>query len=201
MSDFYLGNYLNNLLTAIIIVTVITLIIYLLYKLPNSKNEKKNLTKKDNNKTIKEFKKYSEGNISIFFDRDDNVIIIPYVKDMYGRGKPVEKIIKLNYPYNYKEIGEAAASALDICTEKIPGNIKNIIKKQGYNSWVKFSKEMRSISVQYKNKSGFIFYATKNLKNGKFIIRNDQKSKIILNTLVEEREIGLEIIQLKTLCE
>ncbi len=108
----------------------------------------------------------SGGNISIFFDRAGNAVIIPYVKDKFGSGRATADVLFITKPYGSEKLGAAVRTAMAGCRGASPCSNRELLDKLGARDWDEFSADKRNISIYYKESYGIIFNATRRKADG-----------------------------------
>jgi hypothetical protein len=108
------------------------------------------------------------GSISVFFDWDENVTVIPYVKDKLGFGRATAGILHIKYPYREKTLGRAVRDAMNICRKAAPSSDSELMRALNSANWKEFSCGRRNISIHYREGSGIIFNTTRRKPDGAY---------------------------------
>ena len=117
--------------------------------------------KKRNTKTSKvKYDEINGGSVSAFFDKGNNITIIPYVKDKFGVGRATTNSLPLGYPYTPEKLGQALRASMNSCISGIPSTDKELMASLKYNSWNEFSQGKRNISVHFQDGYGIVFNTT-----------------------------------------
>lgn len=139
------------------------------------------------------------GNISIFFDKSNNVTIIPYAKDKYGVGRAVGEPLFLNWPFNAHELGGKARNAMNMCSEGVPSSNEHLMHKLGYKDWKDFSKGRRNISVHYHKDHGVVLNTTIRMADGVYKF-NRSGFENIIGVEVKDKQLGEILLALLPRC-
>ena len=140
------------------------------------------------------------GNISVLFDRDKNVVIIPYVKDLSGMGKATDKPTILNYPYSKEELGATVRLNMKKCQKGVPISDSQFVNYLGSKGWKEFSEGKRNISIHYKEGYGVIFNTTRRRIDGSYQFNKFGYEKIVDNN-INNNDLGNVIIELLPRCK
>ncbi len=139
------------------------------------------------------------GNVSIFFDRRRNVVLIPYVPDIYRSGKATDDIIWLDMPYKPNDLGKAVKIAMSACRKGRQAENGDLMKKLGAHSWKEFTDGKLSVSVYYKEGRGIMMNSTVRTPEGAYVyIRKGPQ--ICLSADTEDYELGGAILELHKKC-
>lgn len=139
------------------------------------------------------------GNISVFFDENNNVTVIPYAKDKHGVGRAVESPIFLKTPYKPLELGRLVRSSMAMCKGKVIHSDNQLMNKLGSKSWNEFSNGKRNISIYYKEELGLVFNTTSKGLNGSYSFNFRGYEKVLKNN-VRDDELGIVIMNLLERC-
>lgn len=140
------------------------------------------------------------GNISIMFDREMNVYIIPYVKDLSGMGKPADKPKKISNPYSKELLGNEIRKGMKACEKNIPCSDAEFMRSLGARGWKEFSEGKRSISIHYRESYGVIFNTTRRRVDGSYQFNKFGFEEVIRND-VSDKEIGETVLKLLQRCK
>jgi hypothetical protein len=141
----------------------------------------------------------SGGNIGVFFNKEKDVIIIPYVKDKYGKGRATGELISLNSPYNETRLGQAVRQAMSLSACGKPGKDEELMLKLGSRNWKEFSEGKRNISVYFKEGHGIVFNTTRRISDGSYQFNHFGFEKTINND-IPDKDLGILLIQLLQRC-
>lgn len=149
------GEYSKYLLIIILMLTVIPFLYILLKRGGRVKRKEKNEV-------------VIGGNISLFFDRDGNLTVIPYVKDKYGNGRATANVEFLKAPYGRARLGSLAKKSMNGCISDKPCTNKELIGILGSLDWKQFSEGRRNISLYFREGYGLIFNTTTRKTDGAY---------------------------------
>ena len=139
------------------------------------------------------------GNVSVFFDDDGNVTIIPYVKNKYGIGKAIANPAFLSHPYKAETLGKLVRASMKLCENGSAGTDEELMSKLNYRNWKEFSEGKRNISVHYDEKFGVVMNSTGRAADGSFQFNSPTYEKV-LNGSASDKEIGEALIALLPRC-
>ena len=139
------------------------------------------------------------GSIGVFFDRENNVTLIPYVKDKYGVGRATEEVGVLRWPYSAQRLGKAARNCMVSCKNGAPCPDDKLMKLLGAVGWKEFSEGKRNISVYYKEGQGIYFNTTVRTVDGAYHF-NQTGNKYVLPGDTDDRELGEMLLGLVRFC-
>jgi len=134
------------------------------------------------------------GNISVLFDQDMNVTIIPYAKDKYGRGKAVGGPQFLAQPYKPEALGRIVRYSMKLCEGGVTCTDNELMSRLSFKGWKEFSEGKRNISVHYQEKHGIVFNTTRRRDDGAYQFNYNGFEKIV-NADARDGELG-EILML-----
>lgn len=138
------------------------------------------------------------GSVSVFFDEDNNVTVIPYSKDKYGVGRAASGPLFLKAPYKPMALGELIRQSMAMCKG---GAISNdqLMRKLNCRDWGVFSNGKRNISIYYKEQLGLVFNTTRRGPDGayNFNFRGYEK---VLDKNAGNDELGVVIMNLLERC-
>jgi hypothetical protein len=141
----------------------------------------------------------SSGNIGVFFNKEKDVTIIPYVKDKYGMGRATGELVSLNFPYNETKLGQAVRKAMALSACGKPGKDEELMNKLGSRNWKEFSEGKRNISVHFKDGHGIVFNTTRRIFDGSYQFNHFGFEKTI-NSEISDKNLGILLIQLLQRC-
>jgi len=139
------------------------------------------------------------GNVSVFFDRYRNAVLIPYVQDLFGSGKATADIIWLDMPYSADDLGRALKSAMASCRNGKPVASAILMKLLRAVNWKEFSEGRLSISVYCSDRRNIMLNSTVRTPEGAyvFISKNPEKR---LPADVSSHELGESVLELLDKC-
>lgn len=186
------GDYVKYLLLMLLIITVASAIsIMLLFRARKQRLQK--------TKTGSSIMPVNGGNISIFFDKQGNATIIPYVADLFGSGKATSDIIILNLPYKPGNLGAVIKNAMISCRKGKPINSAELMEMLQARGWKEFSEGKRNLSVYYKDNKGIVFNTTVRTAEGAYVF-NTRGAEFILPANADNEIIGSTSIELLKRC-
>lgn len=139
------------------------------------------------------------GNVSIFFDKAGNVVVIPYVKDKFGMGKATTSVQFLKQPYSPQGLGALLRSALNGCLTGIPCENRELMARLGALDWNRFSEGKKNISVYFREEHGIIFNTTRRKENGAYEFLSPGMEKVLPAETGDEM-LGSTLLQLLQRC-
>lgn len=139
------------------------------------------------------------GSVGVFFDKDKNVTIIPYVKDKYGVGRAMGNVCSVKYPYRKEKLGSTLRNCMIACKDGTPCKDEYLMKLLGFNGWKEFAAGKRNISVNYKEGTGIIFDTTKRTAEGAYYFHLPA-SRIVLPGTASDITIGETLLNLLQYC-
>lgn len=154
-------------------------------------------------KPSKKKKKYQivqTGYASLFFSNTNNVTVIPYAKDMQGKGRAMDGIKYIKYPFMPDELGKAVQSSLDIGEEIDPYSDKELMKKLEVKEWEEFTLQKKHISVKYDKVCGYILNTTTRNPDGSYRLNCPGGIEKIVRKDASMEELGDTVIKLLDRC-
>jgi hypothetical protein len=139
------------------------------------------------------------GNVSVFFDKQRNAVLIPYVPDLFGSGKATADIIWLDMPYGYDELGRTVKIAMMSCRNGKPAASATLMKLLRAGNWKEFTKGRLSISVYCKDRRNIMLNSTVRTSEGAYIYIT-KNPEICLPTDADNAELGGAILDLLRKC-
>lgn len=139
------------------------------------------------------------GNVSVFFDRVQNVVIIPYAKDKYGVGRALKSLEIINAPYTAPRLGNALRTAMNSCISAPKCDNSELMRILGSTGWKEFSKDKRSISVNLKENIGIVFNTTTRMPDGAYAF-NNSGNELVKEPSASDRELGETLLSLLQKC-
>lgn len=144
-------------------------------------------------------KPVSCGNVSIFFDKQGNAVLIPYVADKFKSGKATSDIIELHKHYKPLELGKKIRLALASCRSSKPADSTALMDRLGSRNWREFSEGKLSISVYYSDGKGILFNSTVRTPEGAFIF-STRGAEVTLPPDACDEELGRTVLGLLQRC-
>ncbi|MDF2523891.1 MAG: hypothetical protein K0R31_1532 [Clostridiales bacterium] len=141
----------------------------------------------------------NNGSLGVFFDKNQNVTVIPYVKDKYGVGRAMSSVNSIRYPYSKEKLGSTLRDCMLVCKEGIPCTDVQLMKQLGFNGWKEFAEGKRNISVNYKEGRGIIFCPTTHAADGAYYFHSPS-STLVLPGTAEDELIGEVLLNLLPNC-
>ncbi len=139
------------------------------------------------------------GNVSIFFDRKRNAIMIPYVPDKYKAGKATDSIVWLDMPYKTDTLGRSVKDAMISCKNAKPVDNTALMDQLGTRGWKEFTEGKLSISVYYREDSGILMNSTVRTPEGAYVFMT-KGPELCLPAGVEDAELGDALLELLKRC-
>ncbi|HEY9061506.1 MAG TPA: hypothetical protein VIO64_13515 [Pseudobacteroides sp.] len=168
---------------------------------------KKEKVKKDkslfgsNKNQNKKYKVVQTGFASIFFSRNNSIIIIPYAKDIEGKGRAMDNIIYIDGPILPHQLGEAVRQAVEIDSNVYPFTDKELVKKLEVKEWCEFTQGRRYISVRYDDECGYILNTTTRNTDGSYRLNCPGGIEKIVNKDATLTDLGDTIYHLLEKCK
>jgi hypothetical protein len=169
--------------------------------------EKKEKEKKEkslfgsNKNQNKKYKIVQTGFASIFFSKDNSIIIIPYAKDTEGKGRAMDNIIYIDSHIPLHQLGEAVRQAVDIDSNVHPFTDKELIKKLEIKEWSEFTQGKRYISIRYDDDCGYILNTTTRNSDGSYRLNCPGGVEKIVNKDATLTDLGDTIKHLLEKCK
>jgi hypothetical protein len=154
-------------------------------------------------KPSKKKKKYEivqTGYASLFFSKSNNVTVIPYAKDIQGKGRAMDGIKYIQYPFMPDELGKALQSSLDIGDEVDPYSDKELMKELEVKEWEDFTLQKKHISVKYDKVCGYILNTTTRNPDGSYRLNCPGGIEKIVRKDASMEELGDTVIKLLDRC-
>jgi len=139
------------------------------------------------------------GNVSVFFDRYRNAVLIPYVPDLFGSGKATADIIWLDMPYNADDLGRAVKSAMASCRNGKPADSATLMRLLRAPDWKGFSKGRPSISIYCRDRRNVMLHSTAKTQEGVYVYIT-KNPEICLPTDVSNAKLGESVLELLKRC-
>ncbi|NLK86094.1 MAG: hypothetical protein GX279_01200 [Clostridiaceae bacterium] len=139
------------------------------------------------------------GNVSIFFDKRRNAILIPYVPDKYGSGKATAGIIWLDMPYRPDALGREVKAAMASCKNAEPADNAELMDRLGARGWKEFTEGKLSVSVYYKENKGILMNSTVRTPEGAYVF-TVRGHEICLPADADHSSLGEGILELLKKC-
>jgi len=165
----------------------------------------RNSERRDFNDNAKRGKKSnkiaSTGFASLFFNNSNGLVIIPYAKDMDGKGRAMDGIVMMQYPFEKEELAYALSSTINIDKETNVFTDKELVKKLGTKEWKDFTSGKRYISVRYEEDCGLIFNTTSRNPDGSYRLNCPGGIEKIVNMDASVDELEEVIMNLLEKCK
>lgn len=139
------------------------------------------------------------GNISVFFDRAGNAILIPYVKDKYGSGRATSRVATVKTPYPPEKLGYAVKTSLNGCKNGAPCTNRQLLDILEADDWMQFSEGKRNISVYFREGYGLVFNTTVRKPDGAYQFNVNGIEKAAPADVADEA-LGNLLLQLLVKC-
>ncbi|HOA54233.1 MAG: hypothetical protein WAP56_09565 [Acetivibrionales bacterium] len=139
------------------------------------------------------------GNVSVFFDKHRNAVLIPYVPDIFGSGKATVDIIRLDMPYRSDELGHAVKTAMASCRNGKPADNRVLMRLLGSSGWKEFTTGRLSISVYCKDSKGIMLNSTVRTPEGAYVYIS-RTPEICLPPNTDSAELGDAVLELLKKC-
>lgn len=132
--------------------------------------------------------------LGIYKDKNDTIIIIPYVADEHGIRREYNKPITLNKPYQHHIISNAVKESFRVSIEtkcQISKQSVNVWQiATGIKSWYKFSKEMLLVDGSFDPEKGYVFSPWKRQPDGSYSTKGIEKISYTAGLDASDEEIG-----------
>jgi len=89
----------------------------------------------------------SDGNASVFMDKNGNIDIIPFSLDVLKRGKASEYPLFLKSPFTAAELGASVRKGLLLSSSGKRLESEELMKTLGFYTWKDYSSGKKSVSV------------------------------------------------------
>ena len=183
---------MDNILLYLVIGAAIVAVLFLIVALLTLKKKKK--------KRKAVMPRIEYGSVSVFFDEENNVTVMPYTKDKHGVGRPVGRPVFLKAPYQPLTLGQTVRSSMSLCKKsRIYPNDK-LMNSLKCKDWSEFSYKKRNIFVYYKAKLGLVFNTTRRAPDGSYSL-NFRGYEKVLNKEAGDIELGIVIMNLLERCK
>lgn len=139
------------------------------------------------------------GNVSIFFDKRRNCILIPYVPDKYRSGKATADIIWVGMPYRSEELGKEVKTAMASCKKGEPADNAELIGKLGAQGWREFTEGKLSVSVYFKENRGVLMNSTVRTPEGAYVFTT-RGPEMCLAPDADDSQLGDAVLELLKKC-
>ena len=140
------------------------------------------------------------GNVSVFFDENNNAFVIPYSKDKHGVGRAVGRPMFLKAPYNPLVLGQTVRSSMSLCKKRKAYPDTKLMSSLKCKDWSEFSFKKRNISIYYKDRLGLVFNTTKRTQDGTYSL-NFRGYEKVLSKEAGDIELGIVIMNLLERCK
>lgn len=138
--------------------------------------------------------------ISIYKDKKETLLVIPFASDENGIGRDTEKYILIQKPYDNMVVGEKVINCfLDILKNPYQDSKLSVKAHElatGIKSYKAFSKDRLMISGGYDEKRGYTFTPWKRYDDGTYGLDKDDKViDFSTNSQANPEEIGDLVMQ------
>ena len=147
----------------------------------------------------KGIKPVDSGSVSIFFDKNCNAVIIPYVADLFGEGKATADVTTISQPYKPVRLGAAIRNSLASCRNGKPAGSAKLMGILQSQSWKAFTEGRSNLSVYCRESSGIVFNTTVRTSEGAYIF-NTRGIEHRLPPDAGDEEIGSTSLELLKKC-
>ncbi|HOV27001.1 MAG TPA: hypothetical protein PK566_11660 [Pseudobacteroides sp.] len=148
----------------------------------------------------KKYKIVQTGFASIFFGRNNNIIIIPYAKDIEGKGRAMDNIVYFDGPIPPHQLGEAIRQTIEVDKDVYPFTDKELIKELQVKEWSEFTQGKRYISVRYDEECGYILNTTTRNPDGSYRLNCPGGIEKIVNKDATLTDLGDTVYHLLEKC-
>ncbi len=164
----------------------------ILFYIISAKLNKNKETKNDN-------KKVEGGSTSIFFDKDENAIFLPYANDIRGVGRAVDGPVFIKSKADEQILGQALRKVMEMSMANKPLSNQDLMDRLKYKGWKEFSSGKRNVSVHFKMNKGLIFNSTIRRSDGAYKFNNAGYEKILADD-ASDSEMGKTILIILKRC-
>ena len=141
------------------------------------------------------------GYVSVFFSRTDNVIIVPYGRDISGKGRALDAIMYLKYPISQDELGRAVKNSANLGNDVYAYSDKELLKKMDVKEWSDFTFDKRHISIKLDSGCGYILNATTRNSDGSYRVNCPGGIEKIVRKDADSEELGDVVLKLLEKCK
>ncbi len=160
------------------------------------KHDKPNLLKKK-----KKYEIVQTGFASVFFSKSDNIVIIPYARDILGKGRAMDRITFLKYPIVPDQLGKAVQGSLNIGDDVCPYTDKELVKELEVKEWEDFTSGRKHISIRYDKGCGYILNTTTRNPDGSYRLNCPGGIEKIVRKNASSEELGDTMLNLVERCK
>lgn len=139
------------------------------------------------------------GSVSVYFDNEDNVIIIPYVKDRFGVGRATSGVSILRKGLKPGKLGQLLRASMLYCRNAEFCTDKELMSRLGYQNWRDFSEGKRSIAVHFREGTGLVFNTTSRKKDGAYDF-NSAGNELVMPPDSDDISLGRALLYLLPRC-
>jgi len=161
--------------------------------------KRRNRLQKSQEKYGKPDRPVKSGNISVFFDKQGNATIIPYVADLFGSGKATSDVAVLCQPYKEAKLGAAIRSSLASCHDGKPTGSMQLMEKLLSHDWKSFTEGKMNLSIYYKEDTGIVFNTTVRAADGAYVFIK-KGAEFCLSADADDEAIGVKTLELLKRC-
>lgn len=181
----------SNYLFFVVLFTILFLILLIFLINYMRKNRKKPLE-------AWEREPISSGSVSVFFDPDKNITVLPYAKNKYGIGKAIAIPQYLKYPYPAPKAGRTIRYSMKISSEGAAGTNAELMASLGCRDWQSFSAGKKNVSVHFDEKRGIVMIPTRMRGEGAYEFIDGE---LKLEGKADDKEIGEALMTLLSRCK
>ncbi|MFX4260916.1 hypothetical protein ACOBQJ_01820 [Pelotomaculum propionicicum] len=133
-------------------------------------------------------------NVSIYKDKKDNILLIPYVFDEHGIRRKYNKPVTLEKPYQSFVIGKSVRECFKVSIETKCQQSEQAVNvwqiATGIKSWYKFSKERLCVSGKFNPEEGYTFLPLKRQSDGSYTPEGIEIIHLTAGLDAPDEEIG-----------
>ncbi len=155
----------------------------------------------NNKNQNKKYKIVQTGFASIFFGRNNSIVIIPYAKDIEGKGRAMDNIIYIDSPIPPHQLGEAIRQTIEVDSNVHPFTDKELIKELQVKEWSEFTQGKRYISIRYDDECGYILNTTTRNPDGSYRLNCPGGIEKIVNKDATLTDLGDTVYHLVEKCK
>lgn len=138
-------------------------------------------------------------NVSIYKDKNDTILLIPYVPDEHGIRRMYNKPVKLNKSYHNHSIGKSVRECFKVSIEtkcQLSKQVVNVWQiTTGVKSWHKFSRERLCVSGKFNPEEGYTFLPLKRKPDGSYSREGLEKISLTAALDATDEEIGEMVLR------
>jgi hypothetical protein len=139
--------------------------------------------------------------LSVYINKDLQIIIIPEIINKYGFGEETDKYIKTDKMESYSELGSKIREAIKISELKEPNTSgkKTFIVASGLKSWGAFQKKYKSVGITVLKDNSVKITGWLQKKDGSYGLDNDddlEKYTFKSDTGITDEELGKLVMEM-----